>query len=68
MQMDMLGRVSIASALTQIVQKEGVLALWKGAIPAVIKTAPATAITYAVYELCKYIELPSAPWSYHTQK
>ena len=35
-----------------------VLALWKGALPAVIKTAPATAITYTVYELCKYIPLP----------
>ena len=30
---------------------------------AVIKTAPATAITYAVYELCKYITLPTPPWA-----
>jgi hypothetical protein len=32
-QMDMIGRVSVMSALTDIARNEGTLALWKGAIP-----------------------------------
>ena len=35
------------------VREEGWLALWKGGVPAVIKTVPATAITFGVYEVVK---------------
>ena len=43
-----------------IAREEGVKALWKGGLPAVFKTIPATAITFAVYEACKHIPLTHA--------
>lgn len=39
--------------MSRIVKDEGFLALWKGGWPSILKTVPATAITFAVYEMCK---------------
>ena len=36
-----------------IAQVEGVAALYKGLVPTLLKVAPASGITFAVYEWCK---------------
>jgi solute carrier family 25 thiamine pyrophosphate transporter 19 len=44
-------------ALYRIVQEEGVCALYRGLSPAIMKTAPATGITFACFEWCKRLML-----------
>ena len=41
---------NFASAFGAILKKEGVAGFYKGLLPGVIKSAPASAITFAVYE------------------
>ena len=41
---------SIAGAMRRILAKEGVGGFYKGLTPGLIKSAPASAITFAVYE------------------
>ena len=40
--------LSCAQTLYSVARHEGVLALWRGAVPAIFKTVPATAITFGV--------------------
>eukprot|EP01137_Pigoraptor_chileana_P016288 Opistho-2@73008 len=47
------------NCLSTIVRQEGVLALFKGGMPSVIKAAPASATTFVVYEMVKRAFLKS---------
>ena len=38
--------------LPNIYRTEGVRGLYKGALPSIMKSAPAAAVTFATYELC----------------
>ncbi|KAJ3280215.1 mitochondrial thiamine pyrophosphate transporter [Borealophlyctis nickersoniae] len=44
---------NVANCVKQIVRHEGVLALYKGLLPALLKAAPSSAITFFVYERCR---------------
>ncbi|EKX36786.1 hypothetical protein GUITHDRAFT_117082 [Guillardia theta CCMP2712] len=48
MQMNMASGKGVFQTMSIIAREEGVKALWKGGLPAVFKTIPATAITFAV--------------------
>ncbi|KAG2436648.1 hypothetical protein HXX76_006176 [Chlamydomonas incerta] len=41
---------SLAQSLVDIYRTEGVLGLWKGSVPSIIKAAPSAAITFAAYD------------------
>jgi solute carrier family 25 thiamine pyrophosphate transporter 19 len=43
--------------IVEIVRREGLLALYKGLGPTLLKTAPATAVTFAVYGQTKELFL-----------
>ncbi|RKO92195.1 mitochondrial carrier domain-containing protein [Blyttiomyces helicus] len=48
---------SFTRCVAQIVRHEGVLALYKGVVPGVLKAAPSSAVTFFVYGECrKYFE------------
>lgn len=44
---------SILSLFKHIVRKEGVLVLYSGLLPTLIRTVPATATLFVTYEYCK---------------
>ncbi|KAG2424069.1 hypothetical protein HYH02_015248 [Chlamydomonas schloesseri] len=41
---------SLAQSLVDIYRTEGVLGLWKGSVPSIIKAAPSAAITFTAYD------------------
>ena len=43
---------SLRACLRGIWVREGLRGLYKGALPSCLKSAPATAVTFATYELC----------------
>lgn len=43
---------SLPACLRNIWVREGLRGLYKGALPSCLKSAPATAVTFATYELC----------------
>lgn len=50
-------RKSVLACIRAIVQKEGVLALYKGLVPGLIKVGPASAINFLVFEKSKRVLL-----------
>ena len=46
-------RNSVLSVAVHIVRHEGVLGLYKGLLPSVLKAAPSSAITFFVYSFCQ---------------
>jgi solute carrier family 25 thiamine pyrophosphate transporter 19 len=42
---------SLSGAIASIAAREGVRGLYKGLMPGLVKSAPASAITFAVYEV-----------------
>ncbi|KAG2185861.1 hypothetical protein INT43_002299 [Umbelopsis isabellina] len=50
-------RKSVLACMRAIVQKEGVLALYKGLVPGLIKVGPASAINFLVFEKSKRVLL-----------
>lgn len=50
-------RVSVFSCMRTIVKTEGVLALYKGLFPGLLKAGPASAVNFAVFELSKDVFL-----------
>ncbi len=43
---------SLPACLRGIWEREGLRGLYKGILPSCLKSAPATAVTFATYELC----------------
>lgn len=43
---------TLPGCLSHIWRTEGVRGLYKGALPSIMKSAPAAAVTFATYELC----------------